>query len=189
MRRTPNQTDGDVTCSRWCDQGKVTKRALKYNKVWKKWVFLRTPTHLFFFVSFYIRVFCGFWRKGGFCSIKITQNRILNCFYWIMQHHHFQNYTIITCYTYYGIQIRGRNVPNLCFCEVLLVNWLQSGKAWQVRAQQTEKNHSHTNSAVTRQIYVDSLLVQHLYHEFPTFLWPRTPLTFRQMSMSEMIAE
>jgi len=24
-----------------------------------------------------------------------------------MQYHHFQNYTIITCYTYYGIQIRG----------------------------------------------------------------------------------
>ena len=26
MRRTPNQTDSDVTCSRSCDQGKLQKR-------------------------------------------------------------------------------------------------------------------------------------------------------------------
>jgi len=32
---------------------------------------------------------------------------ILNCFYCIMQHHHFQKYTIIAFYTYYGIQIWG----------------------------------------------------------------------------------
>jgi len=25
MRRTPNQTDNDVTCSTSCDQGKITK--------------------------------------------------------------------------------------------------------------------------------------------------------------------
>jgi len=36
------------------------------------------------------------------------------------------------------------------------------GKAWQARAQQTEKNHSHTNSVVSRQVYVHALLVQHL---------------------------
>jgi len=50
-------------------------------------------------------------------------------------------------------------VPNLCFRKVLLVNSLQSGKAWQACAQKTEKNHSHTNSAVTRQVYVDALVV------------------------------
>jgi len=33
----------------------------------------------------------------------------------------------------------------------------KSGKAWQECAQQTKKNHSHTNSAVTRQVYVDAL--------------------------------
>jgi len=26
VRRTPNQTDSDMTCSRSCDQGKITKK-------------------------------------------------------------------------------------------------------------------------------------------------------------------
>ena len=39
---------------------------------------------------------------------------------------------------------------------------LLSGKAWQACAQQIEKNHSHTHSAVSRQVYVHVLLVQHL---------------------------
>jgi len=42
---------------------------------------------------------------------------------------------------------------------VLLVSSLQSGKAWQARVQKT---HSHTTSAVSRQVYVHALLVQHL---------------------------
>jgi len=29
VRHTPNQTDSDVTCSRACDQGKITKKAWK----------------------------------------------------------------------------------------------------------------------------------------------------------------
>jgi len=33
---------------------------------------------------------------------------------------------------------------SLCFCKVLLVNSLQSGKAWQERAQEPEKSHYHT---------------------------------------------
>jgi len=49
---------------------------------------------------------------------------------------------------------------------VLLVNSLQSGKAWQERAQQTEKSHSHTNCAVSRQVYVHTLLVRHLHSAF-----------------------
>jgi len=36
---------------------------------------------------------------------KKKTDPILNCFYCIMQYHHFQNYIIITCYTYYDIQI------------------------------------------------------------------------------------
>ena len=35
-------------------------------------------------------------------------------------------------------------------------------KAWQAFAQQTEKSHSHTTSAVSRQVYVHALLVPHL---------------------------
>jgi len=33
---------------------------------------------------------------------------------------------------------------------------------WQACTQQTEKNHSHTKSAVSRHVYVHVLLVQHL---------------------------
>ena len=84
-----------------------------------------------------------------------------------MQYHHLQNYTIITCYNYYGILISGqRNVPNLFLRKVLLVNLLQSDKAWQESAQQAEKSYTHTHSAVSRQVYVHALLVQHLYSVF-----------------------
>jgi len=41
-------------------------------------------------------------------------------------------------------------------------SFVMSGKTWQECAQQTEKIHSHTNSAVSRQVYVHALLVQHL---------------------------
>jgi len=49
---------------------------------------------------------------------------------------------------------------------VLLVSSFQSGKTKQECAQQTEKSHSHTNSAVSREIYAHALLVQHLYSVF-----------------------
>jgi len=56
-----------------------------------------------------------------------------------------------------------KRTPSL-FSKVLLVNSLRSGKSWQECAQQTEISHSHTNSAVSRQVYVHALLVQHLYN-------------------------
>jgi len=43
-----------------------------------------------------------------------------------------------------------------------MVSSLQSGKAWQECAQQTKKKHFHTNSAVSCQVYLHALLVQHL---------------------------
>jgi len=46
---------------------------------------------------------------------------------------------------------------------VLLTNSLQNCNAWQECAQQTEKSHSHTNSAVPRQVYTHAVLVQDLY--------------------------
>jgi len=36
LRRTPNQTDSDVTFSRSCDQGKITKENRKVIRVEKK---------------------------------------------------------------------------------------------------------------------------------------------------------
>ena len=52
---------------------------------------------------------------------------------------------------------------------MLLVSSLLSGKTWQACAQQTEKN-SHTNSAVSRHVYVHALLVQHLRSVFFQYL-------------------
>jgi len=46
---------------------------------------------------------------------------------------------------------------------VLLVNSFQSNKAWQESAQQIEKSHSHTTSAVSRQVCVHALLAKRLY--------------------------
>jgi len=45
---------------------------------------------------------------------------------------------------------------------VFLVSSLQSGNVWQACARPTEKDHSHTNSAVSSQVYVHGLLGQHL---------------------------
>ena len=49
---------------------------------------------------------------------------------------------------------------SLCFRKVLLANSLQSSKAQHECPQQTEKSHSRTNSAVSRQVYVHALLIQ-----------------------------
>jgi len=78
-----------------------------------------------------------------------------------MSHHYFQNYTIITCYTYNGIHEYKEMYPIFVFA-VLLFSSLLSAKAWQACAQHTEKKHSHTNSAFLRQVFVHALLVQHL---------------------------
>ena len=55
--------------------------------------------------------------------------------------------------------------PNLVFA-VLWVISLHSGKACQECAQQTEKSQSNTKSAVSLQVCVYALLVQHLYSAF-----------------------
>jgi len=57
------------------------------------------------FFLFFHPWFDGFFeRKQVFVLfLEKSQNTILNCFYCFMQHHHFQNYAIITFYIYYGI--------------------------------------------------------------------------------------
>ena len=49
---------------------------------------------------------------------------------------------------------------------MLLINSLQSAKAWQECEQETEKSHSHINSTVSRKVHVHALLVQRLYGVF-----------------------
>ena len=82
-----------------------------------------------------------------------------------MQFHHFQNYTIINCYSCMAFKFEYKEMyPIFVFAQCC---WsLQSGKAWQACAQQTERSHSHTSSAVSRQVYPQALLVLHLQSVF-----------------------
>jgi len=79
--------------------------------------------------------------------------------------------------------VRVKKCTPSFFSKVLLVNSLQSGKAWQECAQQTEKSHYHTASAVSRQVYVHALLFQHLYSVFFQYMvWyvPTSELVWMQ---------
>ena len=49
-----------------------------------------------------------------------------------------------------AFKFEGKEMYPIFVSAVLLVNSLQSGKAWQACAQQTEKRQSHTNSADSR---------------------------------------
>ena len=65
--------------------------------------------------NFNPNVFVFLKRNRFLFFYKKNKDPILNCFHCIMQYHHFQNYIIMTCYTFYYIQIWGwRNVPHLC---------------------------------------------------------------------------
>jgi len=106
------------------------------------------------------RVYLFFFKKKHiFVPFLKKTKSILNCIHCIVHYYQFQNYTIITCYSLriMAFKFEGKEYPAFVFA-VLLVN----GKAWHERAQQTEKSHSHTNSAVSRQVYVHAQLVQHL---------------------------
>jgi len=61
------------------------------------------------------------------------------------------------------LKIEGKEMyPIFVFAKCCWEISLQSGMAWQACAQQTEKSHSHINSAVSRQVYAHALLVQQL---------------------------
>ena len=102
VRCTPNQNDSNVTFSRSCDQEKIIKRIERQSGL-RKTVFLKKkqPTCFLFVLIRTLK------RKFFFFFYEKRKNLILHCFYCIMQYHHFQIYTIVTCYTYYGIQIWG----------------------------------------------------------------------------------
>ena len=68
--------------------------------------FLKKTTHLLFFNPKPIFMFLKK-KQVLFFIYEKHKNPILNYFYCIMQYHHFQNYAIITCYTYYGVQNWG----------------------------------------------------------------------------------
>jgi len=69
-------------------------------------------------------------------------------------------------YLLWHSKLRVQKCAPIFVFAVLLVSSLISGKAWQACAQQTEKKHSHTNSAFSCEVYVHALLVQHLVSVF-----------------------
>jgi len=63
-----------------------------------------------------------------------------------------------------ALKIEGKETyPMFVFAKCCLsVHPPQIGGAWQACTQQTKKNHSHTTSGVSCQVYVLALLVKHL---------------------------
>jgi len=65
-----------------------------------------------------------------------------------------------------AFKIEGKEMyPIFVLANVLgqfTTKWLTFGK----HAHSKQRNHSHTNSAVSRQVYVDALLVKHLQSAF-----------------------
>jgi len=112
---------------------------------------------------FYNQFFGGYWKTTGFCSFfKKTQKPHSELFYCVMQYHHLQNHEIINCYSYYGVLISVEwNAPNFVFAKWC---WSVNSKVAKLskNAHSKQKSHSHTNSAVSREVYVHALLVQHL---------------------------
>ena len=121
---------------------KITKRVERQSGL-RKTRFFEKTTNVFI---------CFFFKETGFCSfLKKKQKSILNCFHCIVQHHQFHNYTIITCYSLriMAFKFEGKEMyPIFVFAKCC---WSMVRLGMNVH---TEKSHSHTNSAVSRQVYV-----------------------------------
>jgi len=65
-----------------------------------------------------------------------------------------------------AFKFKGKEMYPIFVSAVLLVNSLQSGKAWQACAQQTEKRQSHTSSEDSRRqkIHAGSLKFGFRFH-------------------------
>ena len=136
---------------------------------WEKPVFFKKKQPTNFFVFFFKkRYFFGFFKKQQDFVLfsKKTEKPHSELF---LFHHAISlfselhnNLLYLLCHQHWG----WSNVPHLWFCNVLLVSSLLNDKAWQACAYQTQKNHYHTNSAVSHQVYVHALLVQHLQSVF-----------------------
>jgi len=128
-----------------------------YMQGWEKPVFLN-PAYLFFKKT-------GVFKKKQYFILFLRKTEKPHSELFLFHHaispfSELHNNNLL--YPLWHSKLRVKNVPHLCFHEVLLVSSLLSSKAWQACSQQTEKNHFHTNSAVSCQVYVHALLVQQL---------------------------
>jgi len=96
------------------------------------------------------------------------KNSIPNCCFCMMQNHHFQNYTIITCHAYYSIKNWWQKM-----CPIVFTKWYWAVHSKVVRlgkhAHTKQKSHSHTTSAVSYQVYMHALLGQRLQSIFSRY--------------------
>ena len=126
-----------------------------FNQTWEKSIQKRNNPPVFLNPNFFV-----FLKRNSFLFFKkkTTQKPHSELF---LLHHAISPFSKLhkneLLYLLWHSNMRVKNVPHLCFRKVLLVTSLQSGKAWQERAQQTEKSHSHTTSAVSRQVYAANM--------------------------------
>ena len=117
---------------------------------------LKKTTHLFIFGYLQKNVFFRFFKKKEVVVIFLRTDKPHSVL--VLLHHAISPFSELhnnsLLYLLWHSKLRVKNVPHLCFRKVLLVNSLQSGKAWQACAQQTEKSDSHTTSAISHQVYV-----------------------------------
>ena len=157
VRCTPNQTDSDVTCSRSCDQGKITKGIETQSALRKtRFFFKKNNPYVFYFFNLNFLLF--FQKKQVLFFFQKTQKPHSDFF---SLHHAisplFKLHNNDLLYLLWHSNLRINNLSHLVFESV--VNSLQSGKAYNAHSKQ--KSHSHTNFAVSRQVYARALLVQH----------------------------
>jgi len=79
-----------------------------------------------------------------------------------MQYHYFQVYTIMICLPIMAFKVEGKEMyPIIVFT---MCCWSVHSQVVRLskHAHSKQKNHSHTTSAVSCQVYVHALLVQHL---------------------------
>jgi len=112
------------------------------------WVFFKKHVFFVFLKRNKIR-FCSFFKENGKTllhqAISLFSELHNNNLLYLLCH---SNSRVKKCTPSLFLQSFGRFTP--------------SGKAWQGCAQQTKKKHFHTNSAVSCQVYLHALLVQHL---------------------------
>jgi len=115
VRRTPNQTDRDVTCSRSWGQLKITKKNWKTIRVGKNPFIKKKYTHLFYKSAFLV----DFEKKQVCVLLKKTQKKHSELLHCIMQCRYFQNYTIITCYIWHSNLRVKKCLPSLLLQSVV----------------------------------------------------------------------
>ena len=130
---------------------------LYYMQGWEKPVFFN-PAYLFFKKP---RFFGVFKEKQYFVLfLRKTEKPHSELF---LFHHAISLFSELhnnnLLYPLWHSKLRVKNVPHLCFHEVLLVSSLLNSKTWQACSQQTEKNHFDTNSAVSFVVWHFSCII------------------------------